>query len=44
MEDLAAKNGKALADVPREQMEEFWETAKRSEKSDYGKSVEAHKG
>jgi tetrapyrrole methylase family protein/MazG family protein len=44
MEDLAAKNGKALADVPREQMEEFWETAKRSEKSDSRKSAEAHKG
>jgi tetrapyrrole methylase family protein/MazG family protein len=29
MEELAAKNGKALADVSRAQMEEFWETAKR---------------
>jgi MazG family protein len=33
MEDLASKGGKALAEVPREQMEEFWESAKRSEKS-----------
>jgi tetrapyrrole methylase family protein/MazG family protein len=44
MEELAAKNGKALADVPREQMEEFWETAKRSEKSDSRESAEAQKG
>jgi MazG family protein len=32
MEQMAAKNGKALADVPREQMEEFWESAKRTER------------
>jgi tetrapyrrole methylase family protein/MazG family protein len=44
MEELAAKNGKALADVPREQMEEFWKTAKRSEKSDSRESAEAQKG
>ena len=31
MEELAAKNGKALADVPRGQMEELWDTAKRIE-------------
>jgi tetrapyrrole methylase family protein / MazG family protein len=43
MEDLAAKSGKALADVPRERMEEFWETAKRAEKSDSVKSVEGRK-
>jgi len=44
MEGLAAKSGKALADVPREKMEEFWETAKRSEKDDSQKSAEARKG
>ena len=43
MEDLAAKSGKALADVPREQMEEFWETAKRAEKGDAAKSAGARK-
>jgi len=43
MEDLAAKSGRALADVPREQMEEFWETAKRAEKGDAAKSAGAHK-
>jgi hypothetical protein len=43
MEDLSAKSGKALADVPRAQMEEFWEMAKRSEKSDSRKSMEAGK-
>jgi len=43
MEDLSAKRGKALADVPRAQMEEFWETAKRSEKSDLRKSMEPGK-
>jgi tetrapyrrole methylase family protein / MazG family protein len=31
MEELAASSGKALADVPRAQMEEFWETAKQAE-------------
>ncbi len=44
MEELAAKSGKALADVPREKMEEFWDTAKRSEKKDSQEPVEAHKG
>jgi tetrapyrrole methylase family protein / MazG family protein len=43
MEDLAAKSGRALADVPRAQMEEFWESAKRVEKSDSRKSMEARK-
>jgi tetrapyrrole methylase family protein/MazG family protein len=44
MEELAAKSGKALADVSRAQMEEFWETAKRGEKNDLqGKSAEAGK-
>jgi tetrapyrrole methylase family protein/MazG family protein len=43
MEELSAKSGKALADVPREQMEEFWESAKRSEKSDSRKLAEARK-
>jgi tetrapyrrole methylase family protein/MazG family protein len=33
MEELAAKSGKALADVPRGQMEGLWDTAKRAEKS-----------
>jgi len=32
MEELALRSGKVLADVPREQMEEFWDTAKRYEK------------
>jgi tetrapyrrole methylase family protein/MazG family protein len=44
MEELAAKIEKALADVPREQMEEFWETAKRAEKGTAGKPAEARKG
>ncbi|HEY6389339.1 MAG TPA: nucleoside triphosphate pyrophosphohydrolase [Candidatus Acidoferrum sp.] len=43
MEDLAAKSGSALADVPRAQMEEFWESAKRAEKSHSRKSVEVRK-
>jgi tetrapyrrole methylase family protein / MazG family protein len=43
MEELAAKGGKVLADVPREQMEEFWETAKRAEKSDAAKAAGARK-
>jgi len=33
MEKLAAERGKALTDVPREEMEGFWEVAKLSEKS-----------
>jgi len=44
MEEQAAKSGKALADVPREKMEEFWEAAKRFEKDDSQKSAEARKG
>jgi tetrapyrrole methylase family protein/MazG family protein len=45
MEEWAAKSGKALADVSREQMEELWETAKRGEHKDpRGKSAEASKG
>ena len=32
MEELASKSGEVLADVPRAQMEEFWEAAKRAEK------------
>jgi tetrapyrrole methylase family protein / MazG family protein len=44
MEELAAKNGKALADVSREQMEEFWESAKRSEKNGLRKSKEVRRG
>jgi tetrapyrrole methylase family protein/MazG family protein len=44
MEDLSAKSGSALADVPRAQMEEFWESAKRAEKSNSRKSMEARKG
>ena len=43
MEDLAAKGGKPLAEVPRVQMEEFWETAKRAEKNDSRKLAEARK-
>jgi tetrapyrrole methylase family protein / MazG family protein len=43
MEELAAKGGKALADVPREKMEEFWETAKGAEKTTLPKSTEAGK-
>ena len=34
MEDLAGKTGKALAEIPREQMEEFWEAAKGAEKGE----------
>jgi tetrapyrrole methylase family protein/MazG family protein len=45
IEELAAKSGKALADVSRAQMEELWETAKRGEHKDpRGKSAEASKG
>jgi tetrapyrrole methylase family protein / MazG family protein len=43
MEDLAAKGGKALADVSRASMEEFWETAKRAEKGAAVRSAEARK-
>jgi tetrapyrrole methylase family protein / MazG family protein len=39
MEKLAAERGKALADVPREEMEGFWEVAKLSEKSVARKSA-----
>jgi tetrapyrrole methylase family protein / MazG family protein len=44
MEELAAKSGKVLADVPREQMEEFWDTAKRLEKSEFHEPAEVPKG
>jgi MazG family protein len=44
MEELAAKSGAALADVPRERMEEFWERAKRAEKVELVKTAEARKG
>ncbi|HEY2545447.1 MAG TPA: hypothetical protein VGI46_05235 [Candidatus Acidoferrum sp.] len=44
MEELASKSGAALADVPRAQMEEFWETAKRAEKGALVKTAEARKG
>jgi tetrapyrrole methylase family protein/MazG family protein len=44
MEELAARSGKPLADVPREQMEELWDTAKRSEKTDSQQPAEARKG
>jgi tetrapyrrole methylase family protein/MazG family protein len=43
MEELAVKDGKVLADVPREKMEEFWETAKRAEKGGAVKSAEDRK-
>src|SRR5271156_2200703 len=43
MEKLASKDGTALGEVPREKMEEFWETAKRAEKSGAVKSAEARK-
>jgi MazG family protein len=43
MEELAAKSGKALADVPRARMEELWDTAKRAEKSAALVSREARK-
>lgn len=43
MEELAGKSGKALANVPREQMEGFWETAKRAEKDAERSSTEARK-
>jgi tetrapyrrole methylase family protein/MazG family protein len=41
MEKLAAERGKALADVPREEMEGFWEVAKLVEKSGARKSAGA---
>ena len=34
MEKMAAESGKALADVPREQMERLWEHAKAAEKDE----------
>jgi tetrapyrrole methylase family protein / MazG family protein len=43
MEDLALKSGRALADVQREKMEEFWETAKGAEKTTLPKSTEERK-
>jgi tetrapyrrole methylase family protein/MazG family protein len=44
MEDLAVRSGKALADVPRELKEEFWDTAKRYEKGGSLEPAEAPKG
>jgi tetrapyrrole methylase family protein/MazG family protein len=43
MEELAAKSGKALVDVPRAEMEELWDIAKRAEKSAALASREARK-
>src|ERR1700676_3127246 len=43
MEELAAKIGKVLAEVPREQMEKFWESAKRTEKGAAQTPAEARK-
>jgi len=43
MEAMAAAGGKALADVPREQMEEFWDAAKRAESGASLKKAEARK-
>jgi MazG family protein len=43
MEQLAAEAGKPLADVPREDMERFWEIAKRSEKGALRASPEVRK-
>jgi tetrapyrrole methylase family protein/MazG family protein len=44
MEELAAKSGSVLAEISREQMEKFWETAKRAEKGTAGEPAEARKG
>jgi tetrapyrrole methylase family protein/MazG family protein len=44
MEELAVRSGKALADVPREQKEEFWDTAKRYEKGGSLEPAEVPKG
>lgn len=44
MEVLAGRSGKVLAEVPREQMEEFWEAAKSEEKIEVVGSGEARKG
>jgi MazG family protein len=43
MEAMAAESGRALADVPREQMEEYWEAAKRAESEASLKKAEARK-
>ncbi len=43
MEALAAKSGRALADVPRPQMEEFWESAKRAEQNTASEASNARK-
>ena len=43
MEEMAAKSGMALADVPRGQMEELWDTAKRAERGAALASREARK-
>ncbi|MGB9466991.1 MAG: MazG family protein, partial [Candidatus Acidiferrum sp.] len=44
MEELAAKSGKTLADVPRGEMEQLWEVAKHFEKGASPKTSWAHKG
>ena len=41
MEELAAKTGRALADVPREEMEALWEKAKEGEREEPGGQSEA---
>jgi tetrapyrrole methylase family protein / MazG family protein len=43
MEAIAAESGRALADVPRAQMEEYWEAAKRAESEASLKKAEARK-
>ncbi len=43
MEELAVETGKPLADVPREQMEQFWDAAKRSGKDVSLNKAEARK-
>ncbi len=41
MENLAAKSGKALAEVSREEMEGYWEAAKREEKGAWRTAAKA---
>lgn len=43
MEELAARSGQALTDVPRGRMEEYWDAAKRFEKSGLNKNMAASK-
>lgn len=43
MEEIAAGSGRVLADVPREEMEELWEAAKRGEEGAGAKAREARK-